>query len=46
MNKQYVQKLQEMITEKLQNEQLTNEQIKELLRILGELQVLKDGLYP
>jgi len=46
MNKQYVQKMQEMITEKLQNEQLTNEQIRELLRISGELEVLKDGLYP
>jgi len=46
MNKKYVEYLQDMITEKLQDTKvdLSTEQIKKLLEVSGELKILKDEL--
>jgi hypothetical protein len=47
MNKLYVKYAQDKIGEILQNDlTLNRKQIEELLRISGELEILKDGLYP
>jgi len=48
MNKKYVEYLQDMITEKLQDTKvdLSTEQIKKLLEVSGELKIMKDELYP
>lgn len=43
MNRMYIEKVQELITEKLQDvsAKLTTEQIKDLLRISAELEIMK-----
>jgi hypothetical protein len=47
MNKNYIKYVQDIITEKLQNDTtLTTEQIKKLLTISGDLEILKKGMLP
>jgi len=47
MNKKYIKYVQDIIgTELANNPNLNTDQIKKLLSISGDLEIMKNGLYP